>query len=313
LGITMVHDMDGAIALRAEPVLRERGQLSARVLKSVPLDLLDEAIALGIRTGLGDDWLRIGQVKMFADGALGPRTAWMLAGYASAPEDCGIATTPATVLADAVQKANASGLGCAIHAIGDRACRQVLDIYESVGRNDSLRNRVEHAQILHPTDQERFARLGVIASMQPIHATSDMDISDRHLGERAARAYVFRQLYDSGAHLAFGSDCPVEGIDPRVGIHAAVTRRRVNGQPGPQGWRGDQRLSVRQALEGFTVGPAYAAGMEAHLGALAPGKLGDAVILGADLLAVDPMEIPNVPILGTVVGGQFVWRDSDLG
>ena len=174
------------------------------------------------------------------------------------------------------------------------------------------RFRVEHAQILHPDDQARFGKLGVIASMQPIHATSDMTISDEHLGDRADRAYVFRNLLSSGARLAFGSDCPVEVIDPLVGLHAAVTRRRADGSPGPDGWHADQRLTVSEALDGFTSGAAYAAGMENSLGSLTPGKLADAVVLGADPFRMSPDQLAQIPVLGTVVGGRFVWREQSL-
>jgi len=313
LGLTCVHDMDGPDVFRAEQELLERGDLSIRIVKSIPLAFLDEAIAVGLRTGYGNDRLRIGQVKMFTDGALGPRTAWMLEGFETAPDNCGIPTNPIERVREGVLKANAAGLGAAIHAIGDRACREVIDIYQvSNARHPGLRNRVEHAQILHPDDQPRMARLGVVASMQPIHATSDMHISDLHLGERAAGAYCFRALLNHGTVLAFGSDCPVEVIDPLVGIHAAVTRRRGDGTPGPDGWRGDQRLTVEEAVRGFTHGAAYAAGVERDLGTLALGKLGDVTVLGADIFRIDPMEIAATPVLGTVVGGEFVWRADSL-
>jgi predicted amidohydrolase YtcJ len=312
-GLTGLHDMDGGLALQAEQVLQERGELTIRVLKSIPLQRLDHALILGLRSGFGDDWLRIGQVKMFADGALGPRTAWMLAGYETAPDDVGIPTTPVEVLRESVMRANRAGLGCAIHAIGDRACREVLDIYAAVGSSGYLlRNRIEHAQILHPDDMQRFAKLGVIASMQPIHATSDMDISDLHLGQRAAGAYPFRTLLQQGAVLAFGSDCPVEVIDPLTGIHAAVTRRRADGRPGEEGWHGEQRLSVEQALRGFTLGAAFAAGLEDRSGTLQVGKWADATLLGEDLLAVAPMEIPSIEVVATLVGGRFAWRSAHV-
>ena len=312
-GLTSVHDMDGPLALRAEQVLCERGELSLRILKSIPLEHLGEALALGIRTGLGNEWLRLGQVKMFADGALGPRTAWMLQGYETAPHDTGIPTTEIEVLRQAVHRANAAGLGCAIHAIGDRACREVLNIYEEAReRYPQCRNRIEHLQILHPSDWARVGQLGVIGSMQPIHATSDMEISDRHLGNRAAGAYVFRALRAHGAVLAFGSDCPVEAIDPLLGIHAAVTRRRRDGSPGPDGWHPEQRLTVTEAVHGFTWGAAYAAGWEKRLGTLELNKLADITILDQDIWSIDPMAITQTRVLGTVVGGRFVWRDAAL-
>jgi hypothetical protein len=313
LGLTGVHDMDGALSLQAQQVLCDRGELTLRVVKSIPMDNLAAAVQVGLRTGLGDDLLRIGQVKMFTDGALGPRTAWMLAGYETDPDFTGIPTQPIELIRENVMLANGAGLGCAIHAIGDRACREVLDIYaDAHARYPHMRNRIEHAQILHPDDFGRFGALGVIASMQPIHATSDMHISDKHLGSRAAGAYVFQTLLQQGAVLAFGSDCPVEVIDPLVGLHAAVSRRRADGTPGPNGWYGAQRLSVEQAVRGFSWGPAYAAGLERRLGSLERGKLADVTILRQDVYAIEPMEILNAGVLGTVVGGRFVWRADDL-
>ena len=318
-GLTGVHDMDDILTFRAEQILHAAGELPLRVVKSVPLGHLDAAIETGLRSGFGDEWLRIGAVKMFTDGALGPRTAWMLEPFQTEPPSTGIATTPLEALCDGVRRAGEAGLGCAIHAIGDRACREVLAIYEEAlrerplaARGPAARLRIEHLQILHPDDVPRVARLGVIASMQPIHATSDMEISDRHLGARASRAYVFRSLLAAGATLAFGSDCPVEVVDPLVGLHAAVTRRRADGSPGPDGWHPEQRLTVAEAVRAYTVGPAYAAGREDRLGVIAPGFLGDLTILEEDILRVDPQDIAHAGVAGTVVGGRFTFRSDGL-
>ncbi len=314
-GLTSIHDMDGVDCFQAFQVLRQAGQLTLRVTKSIPLAHLDEAVGLGVRTGLGDDWLHVGGVKMFADGALGPRTAWMLEGFDTAPDNTGISTTPVEVLNEAVQRANAHGLATNIHAIGDRANREVLDIYaeaRSCLGETGLRNRIEHVQLLHPADSGRLAQLGVIASMQPIHATSDMVISDRHWGTRSAGAYALKTQLENGAILALGSDCPVETLDPLVGIHAAVTRRRADGTPGPEGWHPEQRLSVEQAVQGYTSGPAYAAGMEDRLGSLVPGKLADLTVLDRDIFTIEPMEILNTRVLATITGGRFAWRAESL-
>ncbi len=320
-GLTGIHDMDGPLALSAHQVLHHLGELTLRVTKSIPLERLDQAIALGLRTGLGDERLRLGAVKMFMDGALGPRTALMLRGYDSAPDDTGIAVTPIEVIREGVRKANAAGLACAIHAIGDRACRLALDIYEEVkvqaGASGNLdhswgRHRIEHVQLLHPDDYGRPGKLGVIASMQPIHATSDMLMADEHWGSRSAGAYALKTQLEHGAVLALGSDCPVEVNDPLVGIHAAVTRRRADGTPGPEGWHPEQRLTVEEAVRGYTWGPAYAAGMEGKLGSLQAGKLADVTILDQDIFAIAPMDILQARVMGTVVGGKFVWRDGRL-
>ena len=186
-GLTGVHDMDASSSFAAEQMLHQEGALSLRVTKSIPFDDLDAAIALGLRTGLGDDGLRIGAVKIFADGALGPRTAWMLQGYDSAPGETGISTTDTETIRRGVERANAAGLACATHAIGDRAVRTVVDIYAALwaeNQRRGLRNRIEHVQLVHPADADRLARYGIIASMQPIHATSDMLMADRHWGRR---------------------------------------------------------------------------------------------------------------------------------
>jgi predicted amidohydrolase YtcJ len=327
-GLTGIHDMDRALALRAYQTLHSRGELTLRVLKSIPMESLDEALVIGLQTGLGDDWLRLGHVKMFMDGALGPRTALMLEGYEDAPDDRertapvhGIAVNDPDTILGAVRRANAHGLACAVHAIGDRANRDILDIYARVQGElaaveptpwKPLRNRIEHVQILHPDDIGRLGQLGIVASMQPIHATSDMLIADRHLGERCRGAYAWRSILEGGAVLALGSDCPVEVIEPLVGIHAAVTRRRADGSPGEEGWYPEQRLAVEEAVQGFSLGAAYAAGMKDRLGSLEPGKLADVTILDRDLWDINPMDILSTRVTGTIVGGEFVWRDDAL-
>jgi predicted amidohydrolase YtcJ len=314
-GLTGVHDMDGPRAFRAEQLLRERGDLTLRVVKSIPLEHMAEAIGLGLRSGFGDEWLRLGQVKMFADGALGPQTALMLAGYETDANNRGIATTPIEVIGEAVQRANAAGLACAIHAIGDQANRQVLDVYEEalpLRAGLRLPNRIEHVQLLAPADGGRLAKLGVVASMQPIHATSDMLMADRYWGARSAGAYALRTQLAQGAVLALGSDCPVEPIDPLPNIHAAVTRRRPDGSPGPDGWYPEQRISVEQAVRGFTWGAAYAAGLQGRLGSLTPGKLADVTLLDQDIFKFEPMQILGASVLGTLVGGRFAWRATQL-
>ncbi len=313
-GLTGIHCMDEPLAFQAYQALQENGELTLRVTKSIPFDHLNEAIGLGLHSGFGNDWLRVGSVKMFADGALGPRTAWMLEGYDSAPLDTGISTTPIEVICQAVRRANAAGLSTAIHAIGDRAIREVLDVYTEVqtALGKCLRNRIEHVQLVHPDDAGRLAQLGIIASMQPLHATSDMDISDQHWGKRSRDAYALKTQVRAGAALALGSDCPVEILDPLAGIHAAVTRRRADGTPGPEGWYPEQRLTVAEAVRGYTWGPAYATGMEDRLGALTAGKLADMVILNRNIFTIDPMEILQTEVLATITGGRFVWRSDEL-
>lgn len=310
-GLTAVHDMDGVQSLQAWQTLRQSEEQSLRVVKSIPVEHLDDALNLGIRSGFGDNWVRIGGVKLFADGALGPRTAWMLADYENEPGATGISTTPPEVMREVVLRANAAGLSTNIHAIGDRANREVLNVYaetlQKLGKT-GLRNRIEHVQLIDSADCSRLAQLGVIASMQPIHATSDMEIADRYWGARSANSYGWKDQLKAGAVLALGSDCPVETLDPIQGLHAAVTRRRADGSPGVDGWYPEQRLTVAEAVRGYTAGPAYAAGLEDRLGRLAPGYLADLTIIDLDIYNIDPHEIMHAHVLGTMVGGKWAWQ-----
>ncbi|MGH2592893.1 MAG: amidohydrolase, partial [Anaerolineae bacterium] len=317
VGLTGVHDFDGARSFQAWQILKERNELSLRVSKTIPVYLLEHAIALGLRSGFGDDWLRIGSVKTFADGALGPRTALMIDPYEGEPPsgNRGIVVTDKEEMVEHVRKASAAGLSSTIHAIGDKANHDVLDGYEIVRseegqRGDSrLRHRLEHVQLLHPADSGRLAQLNVIASMQPIHATSDMLMADKHWGARSASAYAWRTQLNAGARLAFGSDAPVETFDPLAGIHAAVTRRRADGSPGREGWYAEQRLTVHEAVYAYTMGAAFAAYAEKYTGSLTPGKLADLVVIDRDIFEIDPMDILRAKVVGTIVDGQFAWRD----
>jgi len=309
-GVTGVHTMEGPSAFHAFQRLRAAGELKLRVLMQIPDENLDAAIQAGLQSGFGDERLRIGGVKAFADGALGARTADMLEPFEGEPGNYGIAVADAGQLRDLVAKAARAGLASFVHAIGDRANRHVLDAFEAsrqAGLGLNLRHRIEHVQILHPADLPRLARLGVVASMQPIHATQDMLLADALWGKRCAGAYAWRSLLDSGAVLAFGSDAPVETMDPLPGIHAAVTRRRADGSPGPNGWYPEQRLTVAEAVHAYTMGPAYASGEEALKGSLAPGKLADLAVLSRDIFVIEPMEIRATEVVATLFDGELVY------
>jgi hypothetical protein len=309
-GLACIHDYDSMLAFEALQLLEAAGELTLRVVKGIPHGCLDHAVGLGLRTGFGSPLVRFGALKMFADGALGPRTAWMLEPYEGMPGERGIPALSPQQLAEDVRKASAAGLACAVHAIGDAACRAVLDAFAQAGPRPAgaAPHRLEHAQLLHPGDLPRLARMGVVASMQPIHATSDMIIADRHWGERSATSYAWKSLLDSGAVLAFGSDCPVEIPDPLAGIHAAVTRRRADGAPGPAGWRPAEKLSVEQAVRAYTVGAAIAAGRQREQGMIAPGMLADLTVLDRDIFAIDPHEIRAAKAAAVIVGGTFACR-----
>jgi predicted amidohydrolase YtcJ len=314
MGLTSVHDFDRRNCFMALQQLHSNSRLKLRVTKSIPLDDLDHAVALGLRTGFGDDWLRIGPVKAFMDGALGPRTAAMFQPYFNEPENCGILNMDAEELFEAGRKAVEVGLSMAVHAIGDRANHEVLDAYEQLRRFEQdhslppLRHRIEHVQVIHPDDAGRLANLGIIASMQPIHATSDMRMADQFWGERAALSYAWSTQLQSGAQLAFGSDAPVESPNPFLGLFAAITRQRADGSPGINGWYPEQRLSMQQAIQGYTSGATYAAGMEDRLGKLAPGYLADLIVLPQDPFIISSADVLEMESSATMVGGEWVWQ-----
>jgi len=321
MGITNVHDFDGERCFSALQMLHARRELQLRVIKGIPFENLQHTISLGMCTGSGDDFLRIGSVKLFADGALGPKTAAMFQPYDGEPlaeANCGILFLNEVELFKIGKQASQNGLSLAIHAIGDRANHEVLNAYALLRQYEhaqglpALRHRIEHVQLIHPEDINRLAELGVIASMQPIHATSDMVAADRHWGKRVANAYAWRTLLNHNTILAFGSDAPVESPNPFWGLHAAVTRRRADGSPGPQGWQPAQRLNVAEALGAYTVGAAHAAGMENLLGKLAPGYLADLVVLDTDPFTCDPDNLRNISSVATMVNGNWVWQASAI-
>lgn len=314
-GIVGVHSMEGAAALRAFQALQAEGALQLRVLMQIPEDNLDAAIQLGLRSGWGNERLRIGGVKIFSDGSLGASTAYMLAPYEGEADNYGIPISSEAHLREVVSRASQAGLAVFIHAIGDRANREVLNAIEAsrrAGEGPHLRHRIEHVQILHPDDVPRLAQWGVVASMQPIHATQDMRVADAHWGARSAGAYAFRSLLDAGTVLAFGSDAPVEDLNVMQGIHAAVTRRRADGSPGPEGWYPEQRLTVEEAVRAYTLGAAYASGEEALKGSLTPGKLADLAVLSQNIFEIAPLAILDTEVVATMLDGAFVYAQADV-
>jgi predicted amidohydrolase YtcJ len=314
LGLTGVHDhrimggADGPPAFHAYQRLQAAGELPLRLWMGIAGERLDEAVALGLRTGFGDDYLRVGHVKLFADGSQGARTAWVLEPYDDTG-DCGMPLTPLTEIAEAVQKADRAGLAVAVHAIGDRTNRELITVFEQNTRRNtrSVPHRIEHVQIIRPVDVERLARLGIVASVQPIHVTDDIPLCDKSIGSRSRFAYPFRDLLDAGVTLALGSDAPVADPNPLFGIHAAVTRQQRDGTP-VGGWYPQQRLTVAEAVWGFTMGPAIVTGREATLGSITPGKLADLVVLDRDIFAIEPLEIRRAQVVMTLFDGKVVYE-----
>ncbi len=312
LGVTGVHAMDvGGGELRALQALRDEGKLRLRTRAFLSAARLDDWIEQGVRTGAGDDMLRVGGLKLLADGALGSLTAWMLEPY-EGTDDTGLPLQTTAELEDRVRRGLEHGLAPAVHAIGDRANREVLDILERARDvSPELPRRVEHAQLLAPDDIPRFAALGITASVQPIHATQDMAKVDRWWGARGRTAYPFASLLSHGTNLAFGSDSPVETMSPVAGIHAAVCRRSAEGVPS-EGWHPDERLELEQAISAYTSGCARATGEEETAGKIAEGHHADFVVLSENLFEmVDPMGIPEARPAVTVVAGEVVHRERE--
>ncbi|GAB2732485.1 amidohydrolase [Sinomonas soli] len=304
-GITSVHDIDGPDALAAFEQLRSEGRLSLRVHKLLLADGLDAAIAQGIRTGDGDEWISTGAVKIFADGAAGSHTCHMSEHFPGDEQDFGMEVTPYPELVDLVRTASEAGLAVAVHAIGDRANQLVLDALAAnlgVSARHGIRHRIEHAQFLRREDVARVAELGVVASMQPQHCPADYPLRSLLAGRDLA-AYAWRSLLDAGAVLAFGSDAPVEEPRPLLGLHAAITRMTPAGEPSG-GWDPHERITAEEALHAYTVGTAYASGEEDLKGRLAPGMLADFAVLDTDPFACTPDALPEAKVTATVVGGQ---------
>jgi predicted amidohydrolase YtcJ len=298
-GVGAVHDKDGgagAVAVFAR--IHEREGLALRVWQSLPHERLAELAALGLRSRLGDDFLRLGYLKAFMDGTLGSQTAWLLDGS-------GVRITGADELAELVRAAAAAGWPVAVHAIGDRANREALDAFEATRdawQPLGLRQRIEHAQCLAPEDVPRFARIGVAASVQFSHAPSDRDLADRLWPGRAEGAYAYRSLWEAGALVVNGSDAPVEELDPLAGLEAAVLRTDDARAP----WHPEQALTVEQALRAMTVNAAWLAGDERRRGRLLPGFLADLVVLDRDPMSTTPEELSELRVVATMVGGRWV-------
>jgi predicted amidohydrolase YtcJ len=317
VGLTSVCNFEGVEATRVLRALDGDGRLRLRVSMGLTRAGLAHAAGFGLGTGFGSERLRIGLLKLFADGALGSGTAAMLEPYADAQAnqtagDRGIATIEKDELIDLMRQAREAEIGVATHAIGDAAVRLVLDAAEVVRADKhpgaaSQILRVEHAQLVHPDDIPRFARLNVVASMQPLHATSDMRVADRRWGARCRTAYAWRSLLDAGARLAFGTDCPVEPPNPLLSIHAAVTRQLPGDDP-PGGWYPEQRLSVAEAIYAYTAGSADALGLRGDVGVLAPGSLADIAVLDADPYTVDPSRLAAIAVEMTVFDGDIIYQ-----
>jgi hypothetical protein len=257
--------------------------------------------------------MRVGHVKLFSDGSQGARTAWMLEPYTDTG-GCGMPMEPMAELAEVVRRAELGGFAVAIHAIGDRANRELVGMFERLRAEEgdpsvdppAAPHRIEHVQNIRLEDILRLARLDVVGSVQPIHIRDDITMIDQSVGDRARFVYPFRQLLDAGVTLALGSDCPVADPNPLLGIQAAVTRQREDGTP-EGGWYAGQRLTVAEAVRGYTMGPAIATGRQADMGSITPGKLADVIVLDRDIYASDPGEIAEAQVVMCVFDGGVIF------
>ncbi len=318
VGVTSMQDMDGSDPptrrrlFRLYQDLARAGKLTARIDLRWPLAEWRSLAALGVAANFGDDWVRVGGLKGFIDGSLGSSTAKMFEPYRHEPGSTGIFVTPLGRLREDIQGADRAGLPVAVHAIGDRANAELLDIFSYVSQQNGPRDRrfrIEHAQHLRPEHYRRFQDLGVIPSMQPYHAIDDGRWAEGRIGaKRCASSYACRSLLDAGARLAFGSDWSVAPLNPLLGIDAAVNRRTLDSKH-PEGWFPEQRITAAEAIEAYTLTSAYAAFQEKDRGSLAAGKLADFVILSRDVLApAERDHIAQAEVLLTVVGGRVVYE-----
>jgi predicted amidohydrolase YtcJ len=325
LGITSAHDQrmkdcdEGPPALAAYQRLEHSGRLNLRINCNLAAHDLPHLIALGLRSGFGSDLLRLGHLKLFADGSLGSQTAWLLSAYAGTHHEgsdyLGVSVTPPEQMAAEIRQASEAGFAASVHAIGDRANRVVLDIFEEVasaGNRLPIPHRIEHVQIVDPADASRLAENNITASVQPIHALDDMDMVDRVLGERSNRAYIFGRLARSGARLALGSDAPVADPNPFLGFQGAICRQRPERmERGP--WNSAEKLTLEETIFGYTMGAAQAAGWQNSVGSISPDKRADLIVLDRDLFeivaqGITGRELADTRVEMTLFDGRIVYK-----
>ncbi len=314
VGLTGIQDMSSYEDLSLYQKLYEAGELTARFYCRTPLPLWKDVARLGLRHNFGSEFLKIGSLKGFMDGSLGSTTAVFFEPYLDAPNTTGLyneMAIPLQKMEKMILEADRAGLQLSIHAIGDRAISELLDMFEKAVAENGPRDRrfrVEHAQHVHPKDFARFARLKAIASVQPYHAIDDGRWAEKRIGpERAKTTYAFKTFLDRGVPLCFGSDWTVAPLSPLWGIYASVTRTTLDGKR-PGGWVPEQKITVAQAIHAYTMGSAYAAFEENVKGSLTPGKLADVVVLSADPFAIPPEKLKDVEVEMTILGGKTVYE-----
>lgn len=314
LGVTSVQDMGPDyedISVYSE--LANKGELSSRIYAAPLIYGWEDQAKIGVRRAFGSPYLRIGAVKAFADGSLGSTTAYFFAPYDDAPNTRGLLSDemqPLSKMHERMMKADDAGLQMCVHAIGDQAISIVLDLFDEVEKTHGAadrRLRIEHAQHVAPKDFARFAGEQVIASVQPYHAIDDGRWAEKRIGpERIKTTYAFRTFLDHGVRLALGTDWTVAPLSPMLTLYAAVTRRTLDDK-NPNGWVPEQKLTMAEAVQAYTMGSAYAEFQENEKGSVTAGKLADMVLLSQDIFSIDPKDVPKVEAETTIVGGKVVW------
>ncbi len=311
LGVTSVQDNSSIDALPTYQQIRAEGGLLARINVWRPVSVMKALIEAGVRSGLGDDWIRIGAMKILSDGSMGAGTAAFFDPYTDEPTTSGLLLYPVEELNRLIDEADAAGFQLAVHAIGDRANALVLDAFEKAAAKRpraDRRFRIEHAQVVRRADLTRYAKLRVVASIQPSHCIDDMRWAPKRIGvERCRMAYNFKSFLDAGIPVAFGTDWYVEPLDPRIGLYAAVTRELVEGGP-KDGFTPEERISLDSAIDLYTRGSAYAEFADDRKGTLEPGMLADLAVFSADLFKLAPKQILATPVDLTLVGGRVVFE-----
>ncbi|MFC1724692.1 amidohydrolase [candidate division KSB1 bacterium] len=310
LGVTSIQDNTSKTDLEIYQDLYNRGELTLRInaWRSVGFD--DEFEKIGILPPFGSDMLRIGTIKMFIDGSMGAGTALFYEPYSDEPATSGLPIYPEKDLYDLVMKVDKAGLQIAAHAIGDKANTWILNAFEKAfsenGRRDA-RHRVEHAQVVIPEDIKRYKELEIIASIQPSHCIDDMRWAEKRIGDRVKNSYLFNSFVKAGVQVAFGTDWAVEPLDPMIGLYAAFTREFPEGGP-DGGWFPDEKITLEQAIEFYTLGAAYAEFQEKVKGSISDGKIADIVVLDKNLFEIPPKEILNTKVDFTILGGKVVYK-----
>ena len=317
LGVTSVQHMNpdyADIAIYSE--LLDEGKLTTRIYAAPLITQVDDQVKIGIRRAFGGPYLRIGAVKAYSDGSLGSTTAYFFEPYSDQPGNRGLLSDemhPLSLMQDRMMRADAAGLQICTHAIGDAGISAILDIYAAIEKEHGSRDRrwrIEHSQHLAAKDFDRFAQLHVIASVQPYHAIDDGRWAEGRIGhDRASRTYAFRTLLNHGVRLAFGTDWEVAPLNPMLTLYAATTRATLDGK-NPDGWFPEQKLTIKEAIEAYTMGSAYAEFQESEKGSITPGKLADMVLLSDDVLSIDPVKIRDVKVFKTWVGGKLTYDNG---